>query len=154
MDPFKILGIARTAIRQEVEAAYREKAMKYHPDRGGDAWAFEQVNWAYQEALRLLGVNESQRKEQGSKPPELKQPSPSPRPAGSYDRSSAGKDTNASTTPPPEVERSPAKRRKISRREWTSASLGTGILVACYIIFKIYNKFFRRDPSDQFRIER
>lgn len=156
MDPFKILGIGPTATLQQIEAAYREKAMKYHPDRGGDAWAFEQVSWAYQEALRLLGADGSRRNEQGAKSPELKQPSPSPRsrPAGSYDQQAAGKGTKASTTPPPEVDRSPARRRKISRREWASTSLATGILAACYVIFRIYYKFFRRDPMDQFRIER
>jgi curved DNA-binding protein CbpA len=59
MDPFKILGIGPAATRQEIEAAYREKAMKHHPDRGGDAWAFEQANWAYQEIIRRIGCNDS-----------------------------------------------------------------------------------------------
>jgi hypothetical protein len=48
MDPYKVLGVERTAVRSQIEAAYREKALKYHPDRGGDAWAFEQVQRAYE----------------------------------------------------------------------------------------------------------
>ena len=52
MDPYKILGIERTAARSQIEAAYREKAKKYHPERGGDPWAFEQVQVAYESLTR------------------------------------------------------------------------------------------------------
>lgn len=54
IDPYKVLGIERTASQDEIEAAYRERVLKYHPDRGGDAWAFQQVQQAY-EKIRSAG---------------------------------------------------------------------------------------------------
>jgi hypothetical protein len=51
VDPFKILGINESATPQQVDAAYREKAKKHHPDGGGDAWAFQQVQEAYEAIL-------------------------------------------------------------------------------------------------------
>lgn len=51
MDPFKILGIDRNASDEEVKRAYRAKASKYHPDAGGDAWVFQQVQEAYESIL-------------------------------------------------------------------------------------------------------
>lgn len=47
MDPHKILGISAGATRSEIQRAYREKAKKHHPDMGGDLWAFQQVQEAY-----------------------------------------------------------------------------------------------------------
>ncbi len=46
-DPYKILGLERTATLDDIRQAYRIKAAKYHPDQGGDAWVFQQVNEAY-----------------------------------------------------------------------------------------------------------
>ena len=48
MDPWKILGVDRNATKEQIQKAYREKARKHHPDHGGDAWAFQQVQEAYQ----------------------------------------------------------------------------------------------------------
>jgi hypothetical protein len=47
LNPYKILGIAENATLDEIKAAYRERARRYHPDAGGDAWAFQQVQQAY-----------------------------------------------------------------------------------------------------------
>jgi hypothetical protein len=52
MNPYKILGITDSATLDEIKAAYRERARRYHPDAGGDSWAFQQVNEAYEELLR------------------------------------------------------------------------------------------------------
>ena len=48
LDPLEILGLSDKASLQELRDAYREKAKHYHPDRGGDAWAFRLVSKAYE----------------------------------------------------------------------------------------------------------
>lgn len=47
IDPYKILGVSTDATYEEVRQAYRRAATKYHPDAGGDAWAFQQVQQAF-----------------------------------------------------------------------------------------------------------
>ena len=49
MDSRKILGVGNDATPQEIRKAYREKAQKHHPDQGGDSWAFQQVQDAFDE---------------------------------------------------------------------------------------------------------
>ena len=51
-EPFKILGIDPNASDEEVKRAYRAKALKYHPDSGGDVWVFQQVQAAYEAIVR------------------------------------------------------------------------------------------------------
>lgn len=124
--------------------------MKYHPDRGGDAWAFEQVNWAYQEALRYLANNRGQ----AFPPPPVASPSPAPgRPTQFYDHQTTSHGTGG--TPPPQQTARPArsKEQKVTRREWVSASFGTGFLIVGWIVYWIYKTFFMRDPLDKFRIK-
>lgn len=48
VDPGEILGVRADAPLQEIREAYRARAKKYHPDLGGDAWAFRLVAWAYE----------------------------------------------------------------------------------------------------------
>lgn len=62
MDPFKILGLAKDASIDEVQRAYRQKAAKYHPDAGGDAWAFQQVQEAYESIKNAKGNPQETRK--------------------------------------------------------------------------------------------
>ena len=52
-DPYKILGVARSASDDEVKNAYRALARKYHPDKYRDSDLAEmatekmqEVNWA------------------------------------------------------------------------------------------------------------
>jgi len=46
-DYYKSLGIARNATKDEIKKAYRELAHKYHPDKGGNAEQFKEINEAY-----------------------------------------------------------------------------------------------------------
>lgn len=43
LDPCAVLGVEQGATLEEMRDAYREKAKKHHPDRGGDEWAFRVV---------------------------------------------------------------------------------------------------------------
>jgi curved DNA-binding protein CbpA len=50
-DPYAVLGVARGASEAEIHAAYRAAVRRTHPDAGGSAVAFEDVQEAY-ETLR------------------------------------------------------------------------------------------------------
>jgi curved DNA-binding protein CbpA len=45
-DPYATLGIPRTASAADIERAYRECAMRAHPDRGGTHRAMRELNAA------------------------------------------------------------------------------------------------------------
>ena len=47
MDYYNILGVNRGADNNELKHAYKKASMKHHPDRGGDAEKFKEVNEAY-----------------------------------------------------------------------------------------------------------
>ena len=47
IDPYEILEVSTSASQDEIKKAFREKALKYHPDKGGDEEKFKQVNEAY-----------------------------------------------------------------------------------------------------------
>ena len=50
-DPYKVLGIPRTATADEIKAAYYRMASQYHPDRpsGGDKEKMKEVVLAYEQ---------------------------------------------------------------------------------------------------------
>ncbi|MBI2514830.1 DnaJ domain-containing protein [Candidatus Wolfebacteria bacterium] len=48
MDYYKILGINKNASEEEIKKAFRTLAHKYHPDKGGSAEKFKEINEAYQ----------------------------------------------------------------------------------------------------------
>lgn len=48
LDPHTVLGVARGASAEEVRDAYHRKSKRYHPDVGGDEWAFRIVVRAYE----------------------------------------------------------------------------------------------------------
>ena len=47
-DPNTILGVPSGASLREIRDAYHQKSLKYHPDKGGDEWAFRMVARAYE----------------------------------------------------------------------------------------------------------
>jgi len=47
MDPYKVLGVSRNTNESDLKKAYKSKAMKHHPDRGGDEAKFKELNEAY-----------------------------------------------------------------------------------------------------------
>ena len=51
-EDYRVLGVEPGASADEVQAAYREKARKLHPDRGGDEREFSRVNEAYRRLKR------------------------------------------------------------------------------------------------------
>jgi len=53
-DPWQLLGISRSASEEEIKKAYRERAMKYHPDRpNGDEEKFKEISAAYDQITKF-----------------------------------------------------------------------------------------------------
>lgn len=46
-DPYKVLNVDKKATKAEIKKAYRKKAQRTHPDKGGTDEAFAEVNWAH-----------------------------------------------------------------------------------------------------------
>lgn len=47
-DYYQILGVSKTASTDEIKRAYRKLAHQHHPDKGGEANRFKEINEAYQ----------------------------------------------------------------------------------------------------------
>jgi len=47
-DYYNILGVNKNASQDEIKAAFRKKAHEHHPDKGGDAEKFKELNEAHQ----------------------------------------------------------------------------------------------------------
>ncbi|WP_165064099.1 J domain-containing protein [Paludisphaera rhizosphaerae] len=53
IDPYAVLGVTADASLQEIRDAYRSKTKKFHPDVGGEDWAFRILVQSYE----LLSTN-------------------------------------------------------------------------------------------------
>ncbi len=47
MNPYEILGIKKTASQKEIKNTYRKLSKKHHPDKGGNAKEFVEIQNAY-----------------------------------------------------------------------------------------------------------
>ncbi len=48
IDPLKVLGVPADASLEQIREAYRAKAKVYHPDKGGEDWAFRILSQSYE----------------------------------------------------------------------------------------------------------
>ena len=55
LDPFKILGVEKTATKDDIKRAFRAKAAEAHPDRGGSHEQMIKVNAAYEAIKQFRG---------------------------------------------------------------------------------------------------
>ena len=84
LDPATVLGVAPTAALEEIRDAYRAKAKKYHPDAGGDEWAFQILAKAY-ELMSVARVVMASNREETRPRSTNATPPPPPRPgAGGF----------------------------------------------------------------------
>jgi len=48
IDPYSVLGVSSDASLEQIRDAYRSKSKKFHPDVGGEDWAFRVLSQAYE----------------------------------------------------------------------------------------------------------
>lgn len=58
LNPYRVLGLTAAATEQEIKQAYRRLVMQHHPDRGGSAQKFQEIQEAYS-ALRSRDSSQS-----------------------------------------------------------------------------------------------
>ena len=132
-DPNVILGVASGASLREIRDAYHQKSLKYHPDKGGDEWAFRLVARAYEILTTARVVN---RAGLGTPPP-APRPEPPPSRTAWDSRFQAGSgsgqqdtlviaDTSSSELKPDGLGRRPvnveATRQEASGAHWLEMS--------------------------------
>jgi hypothetical protein len=59
---YPMLGVPVTASERNIKKAYREKALMYHPNKGGDPEDFKKLQREYETALASIGVEGGRRR--------------------------------------------------------------------------------------------
>jgi hypothetical protein len=78
IDPQKVLGVPAGATLQEVRDAYRQKAKRYHPDAGGEDWAFRIIVQAYEMLSRARVARAAHAEQSHEGPADPARPKPRP----------------------------------------------------------------------------
>jgi hypothetical protein len=97
VDPQKVLGVSTDASLEQVRDAYRQKAKRFHPDAGGEDWAFRIVVQAY-EMLSRARVARAARAEQTTE-----RPADAPRPAAGRQTDSVQVGIHDKNVPPSSI---------------------------------------------------
>lgn len=115
MNPRKILGVDNDATKDEIVRAYRDKVRKHHPDAGGDAWAFQKVQQAYES---LIGPESET--SPSSTPPEANRENTSPENTNRETFTGAASHHSAQPTHPPTKGTEPDKKTqpKAAKKWW------------------------------------
>jgi hypothetical protein len=111
-DPNSILGVATGASLREIRDAYHQKSLKYHPDKGGDEWAFRMVARAYEILSTARVVDRADTDRPRAAPPDASPgrstpPPPPPPPPRATWTESFPRATAASTANPTENDPDP-----------------------------------------------
>jgi curved DNA-binding protein CbpA len=86
IDPAQVLGVRSDASLEQIRDAYRARSKKYHPDLGGDEWAFRLVARSY-EVLSRARVSGRLAAEAAAPPP---RPAPTVDPVATHPSDSEG----------------------------------------------------------------
>lgn len=80
-DPYEVLGVSESSSLSEIRDAYRARSRKYHPDAGGDGWAFRVLTRSYEilSTARVMG-RASEEISRGNAAPEPARRAPEPAP--------------------------------------------------------------------------
>ena len=55
-DPYVVLGVAPTAATEDIEAVFKKRVLRQHPDKGGSEEEFERTTEAWRKIQKLRGV--------------------------------------------------------------------------------------------------
>ena len=134
-DLYELLDVAPEATADEIKAAYRKLALKVHPDAGGNAALFRQVQDAFETLSDPAKRAAYDRSRCAAPPPDDPEPEPEPEPeaepAWPEDDSEwvVVEDSEDPIAPPSRRDRADSSRHRAgaARRTWEAATSPRGI---------------------------